>query len=205
MSAPDSERAKMRNSLQNLRLIIIDEISLVNADMLYQIHFRLSTEIFQNNLLFGGRSLVVLGDIMQLRPVTGSFVFSLTSNHKLRGSQLIDNLWERFKVINLKTNHLQGENRDYAQFLERIRLGDFTESDKALRRSRVFARDDKKIPIKDGLMVSGTNLIVNSWKFEANYSNCLFKAKTSIKNLFNSTLKAEPRSRTNPRRRHLDS
>ena len=163
MSAPDSERAKMRNSLPNLRLIIIDEISLVNASMLYQIHFRLSTEIFQNNLPFGGRSLVVLGDIMQLRPVTGNFVFSQPSNHKLRGAYLIDNLWERFKVVNLKTNHRQGENRDYADILERIRFGNVTESDKALFRSRVFARDDKKIPIKDGLMVSGTNLIVNSW------------------------------------------
>jgi hypothetical protein len=163
MSVPDKDRARMRNSLQNLKLIIIDEVSLVNADMLYQIHFRLSTEIFQNNLPFGGVSLVVLGDLMQLRPVTGNFVFALTSNHKLRSTQLIDNLWEKFEVITLKTNHRQGENKQYAEFLERVRFGRFTEDDKILLRSRVFARDDKKLPIKDALMVSGTNLVVNNW------------------------------------------
>ena len=166
MSAPDKDRARMRNSLQNLKLIIIDEVSLVNADMLYQIHFRLSRDIFQNNLPFGGVSLVVLGDLMQLRPVTGNFVFALTSNHKLRGSQLIDNLWEKFEVITLKTNHRQGENKQYAEFLERVRFGRFTEDDKMLLRTRVFSRDDKSLPIKDALMVSGTNMVVNKWNID---------------------------------------
>ena len=163
MPAKDMERAAMRNSLQNLKLIIIDEVSLVNADMLYQIHFRLARDIFQNNLPFGGISVVVLGDIMQLKPVTGPFVFELTSNHKLRGTQLIDNMWERFQVITLKTNHRQGENRDYANFLERVRFGKMTEDDKALLHSRVFARNDKNLPIKDGIMVSGTNQVVDNW------------------------------------------
>ena len=163
MRVPDKDRARMRGSLQTLKLIIIDEVSLVNADMLYQIHFRLSKDIFQNNLPFGGVSLVILGDLMQLRPVTGSFVFDLTSNHKLRGAQLIDNLWEKFEVINLKTNHRQGENKEYAEFLQRVRFGLYTEDDKTLLRTRVFARNDKSLPIKDALMVSGTNLVVNKW------------------------------------------
>ena len=131
--------------------------------MLYQIHFRLSRDIFQNHLPFGGISMVVLGDIMQLKPVTGPFVFELTSNHKLRGTQLIDNMWERFEVITLKTNHRQGANRDYADFLERVRFGKMTEDDKALLHSRVFARNDKNLPIKDGIMVSGTNQVVDNW------------------------------------------
>ena len=103
---------------------------------------------------------------MQLRPVTGSFVFDLTSNHKLRGAQLIDNLWEKFEVVTLKTNHRQGENKQYADFLERVRFGRFTEDDKMLLKSRVFKRDDKKLPIKNALMVSGTNMIGNKWNLD---------------------------------------
>ena len=56
-----------RKHLCNLKLIIIDEISLVKADMLYQLHTRLC-EIFQkrNNVPFANISIIAVGDLMQV-------------------------------------------------------------------------------------------------------------------------------------------
>ena len=56
-----------RKHLCNLKLIIIDEVSLVKADMLYQIHTRLC-EIFQKpkNVPFANISVVAVGDLMQV-------------------------------------------------------------------------------------------------------------------------------------------
>ena len=42
----DKTLAEKREMLANLKLIIIDEVSMVSADMLYKIHLRLK-EIFQ--------------------------------------------------------------------------------------------------------------------------------------------------------------
>ena len=52
LSLSDKLRDARRTTLQNLKVLIIDEISLVKSDILYQIHFRLMKDIFQNESLF---------------------------------------------------------------------------------------------------------------------------------------------------------
>ena len=76
----------------------------MKSDMLYQIYFRLAKDIFQNNLTYGGIAMVVLGDILQLKPPLGSFVFNEPRNEKSKMVHAIDPLWKRFEVITLKTN-----------------------------------------------------------------------------------------------------
>ena len=141
---------------------------MVKADLLYKIHCRLSTEIFVNELPFGGVAVVLLGDIMQLPPIgggEGNFVFSKTKNPDFHIGQLLNNLWEKLNVILLKTNHRQGEDKVYADFLNRVRLGGMTEEDKELLRGRTFQREDKCIP-KDALLVAPTNKVVNKYNAE---------------------------------------
>ena len=64
----DKKLAEFRNALADLKLIIIDEISLVKSDMLYQIHRRLC-EIFPecSKFPFGKRSVIAVGDLMQVK------------------------------------------------------------------------------------------------------------------------------------------
>ena len=166
-SLPDQTINALRNGLQNLRLLIIDEISMLKADMLYRIYFALFQQIFDNGKPFGGIAVVLLGDIMQLPPIraNGSFVFSKTSNKDFHARQEVDDLWMSFDVILLKTNHRQGEDREYADFLNRVRLGRMTEEDKHLLRDRTFHRDDDCIP-KDALLVAPTNAVVNKYNAE---------------------------------------
>ena len=56
-----------RNNLSDLKLIIIDEISLVNPDIMYLIHLRLG-EIWpeKKKLPFADVSVIAVGDLMQV-------------------------------------------------------------------------------------------------------------------------------------------
>ena len=51
-------------------MVIVDEISMVKADMLYQLDLRLQEIIEKVRTPFGGLSIIVFGDMMQLKPQT---------------------------------------------------------------------------------------------------------------------------------------
>jgi len=61
----------IRQTLKGLRLLLIDELSMVSSLTLMFIHLRL-TEIMPKNDLFGGISLVCFADFLQLPPVKGN-------------------------------------------------------------------------------------------------------------------------------------
>ena len=74
MPLSDKKLALFREMLSELQLIVIDEMSLLKADMLYCIHMRLC-EVFQSKDLFANKSIILVGDLLQLPPVKGKFVF----------------------------------------------------------------------------------------------------------------------------------
>ena len=157
----DKLRDLRRKQLKNIRLVIIDEISLVKSDMLYQIHFRL-IEILQNTLDFGNVAILALGDILQIKPPMGRMIFNEPYNHKSKMLWNISggNLWQKFSVITLKTNHRQGDDKSYADLLNRIRVGKHTDEDIKQLESRVFPRGSPELPM-DALVITGENRIVN--------------------------------------------
>ena len=55
--------------------VIVDEISMVKSDMLYQLDFRLQ-EIMQNQRPFGGISILVFGDLIYII----LFIIKITMN-----------------------------------------------------------------------------------------------------------------------------
>lgn len=64
----------LRVKLANLKLIIIDEISMMGSKIFEQIH-RSLCQVFRTKSEFGGRSVIVFGDFQQLRPVNDNYVF----------------------------------------------------------------------------------------------------------------------------------
>ena len=117
-------------------------------------------DIFQNDLPLGGISVFVLGDVLQIKPTLGSFIYAPPSDKRLKLYHAVENLWERFVVINLRTNHRQGDDKVYADLLNRLRIGEQTNDDVATLKTRVFKRGDKANP-KDAIYISGTNAVVN--------------------------------------------
>ena len=54
---------------------MIDEFSMLKADILYRIHLRLC-EITQSKENFGGIQVFLFGDPAQLKPIRGSYIFA---------------------------------------------------------------------------------------------------------------------------------
>ena len=72
--------------------------------MLYQLHFRLAREIMQGvDIPFRGVSVVLLGNLLQIKLVLRHFVFQSPNKKELELAYMMDNLIEKFKVITLKT------------------------------------------------------------------------------------------------------
>ena len=157
----DKKKAELRNNLADLKLVIIDEVSLVGADMLYRIHLRLCT-LFQTDemLPFANINIMLVGDLLQLPPVRANHVFREPKDDKLRACHdgLEKPLWEEFQPMILRHNHRQGENKEWAETLNRIREGIVTPEDEAILRERVTSH---KFLEEDALHTMYYNKVVN--------------------------------------------
>ena len=71
----DAGKAMFLDRLRHLRLLIIDEVSLLNAQQLNWLSTRLCELTGVKHRPFGGVSILVCGDLLQLPPVDGQPVF----------------------------------------------------------------------------------------------------------------------------------
>lgn len=97
----DSNRLNsLRTKLGGVKLISIDELSLVGNTMFsVQIDNRLK-DIYGSPLLFGVVSIIAIGDLFQLQPVMDDYIFN---DLKTEYGILAPSLWqELFKMFVLK-------------------------------------------------------------------------------------------------------
>jgi hypothetical protein len=99
----------LRKQLFELDVIIIDEVSMVSAELFNYVSSLLA-EVCSNGIAFGGKSVIVVGDLFQLPPVSGDPVFYAAC-------------WKSFYPLFLKTQHRQLHDYDFYQTLEKIRIG----------------------------------------------------------------------------------
>ena len=77
----------------------------------------------------GNVGIFVLGDLMQMCPISGRYIFLDPRNEQFLLFHELDPLWKKFQCINLEINHRQGEDKDYAEMLNLIRIGKETHDD----------------------------------------------------------------------------
>jgi len=125
-------------TIDRIRTIIIDEISMLRRDQFELIDIVLSS-IKDNPLPFGGVQMVLVGDFFQLPPVITSWEVSKYPD-LLSPFCFQSPLWKQagFKAFNLKTNYRQGEG-EFLDALEIIRTGKNTSETQALLGSRLNA------------------------------------------------------------------
>ena len=94
----DKMRRTLRNRLADLKVIIIDEISMVSNNLLYYIHLQLN-EIFGTTDIkpFAGLTILAVCDFFQLPSVRGSPVYAEYKNTW----QNLNSLWKLFKMFEL--------------------------------------------------------------------------------------------------------
>ena len=159
LSMPDKVREEKRVLFRKLKCVIVDEISMVSADLLYNLDLRLR-EITQVDKIMGGLAVFLFGDLFQLEPPKAYYVFKEPLNKEHAVAYHLRNLWRQFTVVHLEENHRQGEDKTYGDLLNRLRVGEHTEEDIELLRTRIVPEDDPAL--SDALHIYGTNAKVNS-------------------------------------------
>ena len=173
----DAKRAQ----LKHLIMLIIDEISMVSADMLYAIHSRLQDIKQVYDLPFGGVAVLVFGDLMQLRPVMAKWIFEEPKCRKYVDSIYeTEPLWPMFDSIVLEINHRQGEDKAYAELLNRLRVARHTEEDIAVLESRVRPAGHRDLQ-DAALYIGGKKRFVSQMNTE--YVNSLPGEMITLKSL----------------------
>ena len=122
----DQKRTQMRLSLSELKLLVVDEISMVSNTALHHIHQRLK-EIFatSDSQLFAGLSVIALDDLYQLPPIQRKPVFEDYKNDALN----LYHPWHVFKMIELTEIMRQKDDQPFIEQLNRFRTGSQTNED----------------------------------------------------------------------------
>jgi len=133
----------IRQTLKGLRLLLIDELSMVSSLTLMFIHLRL-TEIMSKNDLFGGISLVCFADFLQLPPVKGNQPFVKVTDMEAKqrlGSIASFDIWKAFSYDELTINMRQSGDTSYAQILSEVRIGHVSSEGHRLLCERIIANN----------------------------------------------------------------
>ena len=154
MYLSDKARDLKRALLQNLKVVIIDEISMVKSDLLYQLDLRLREVMERPSEVFGGIAIFCFGDL--LKPVKAPYVFEQPKCKNYAVTHALEPLWHTFRPINLVQNHRQGNDKTYADILNRIRTGNVTDADCNQLEERVRDINHQDIP-SDAMYVTCTN------------------------------------------------
>ena len=144
----------LRNCLGRLRVLVIDEVSMVGAQMISQIDRRLR-QIKSSDKLFGGVCVLAVGDLYQLPPVKQKAVFAVPTSGMLAlyGSPWLDNV----RMIEL-TQNMRQKDTLFSEILGRVRIGAVSKNDEQILMGRVIAvpRGHAEYP-HDVLHVFATN------------------------------------------------
>lgn len=137
--------------LKNMDVLIIDEISMVSADIFDKIDKILRIVCKKEDRPFGGKQVLVFGDLFQLPPVVGREEEKYLKN-KYGGIFFFDSAAYKnsgFSYVELRTNHRQKSDRKFFEILNKIREGSVTADDIALINERyVEDPDDLRRVIK---------------------------------------------------------
>ena len=123
--ALDSDRLDtVRAKLRNLKVLFIDEISMVGSGMINFLNLRLQ-QIMGSKEPFGGITVITVGDLFQLKPVFDRWIFE---NPNTSYGSLGSNLWaDFFTLFELTDIVRQKDDKLFAELLNRLREGKHSE------------------------------------------------------------------------------
>ena len=85
--------------MKNLKMVIIDEVSMVKADILYQLDLRLQEITEKVGVPFGGLAIFAFGDMMQLKPCMGHFICDEPINREFKITHALKPRWPMFQSL----------------------------------------------------------------------------------------------------------
>lgn len=120
---------RVQENLRKKDILLVDEISMIGERLFRFIDYHLRTAR-ENDSVFGGMQVIVVGDFLQLEPVTEK---GEESKYAFESE-----VWEqaKFVTINLE-NVMRQEDEEFVSLLSRVRKGDMTDEDYELLMKKV--------------------------------------------------------------------
>jgi hypothetical protein len=101
--------------------------------------------------------LFCFGDLLQIKPVKGRYIFQEPKCDDFKLANAVKPHWNCFRIINLEENHRQGNDKGYAEILNRIRIGEQTDEDMIGLEKRVRPKNHPDLKDKDAMYLFGKN------------------------------------------------
>lgn len=148
--------------IKELELIIIDEISMVRADILDFVDKVLRVYSGNMRVPFGGKQLLLVGDIFQLEPVVTSDMRDVLRVYYPNSYFFSAKVFGELSLVQIELRKVyRQQNAEFVAMLDRFRTGTPSPHDMALLNSRV--RPDARHGGKDFVMTLATRRdMVNS-------------------------------------------
>jgi hypothetical protein len=124
-----SQRLKQerRQLMIEMEILIIDEISMVRADILDAIDFTLR-RIRKNQLPFGGLQLLVIGDLFQLAPVTKEKDWQVLSKFYKSPFFFDSHSWQALSAITIELKKVyRQQDEGFISILNAVRMGSISD------------------------------------------------------------------------------
>ena len=134
--------SEQRKLIREIELIIIDEISMVRADIIDFIDkvLRIYT---RNNEPFGGKQLLLVGDIYQLEPVLKEEDRQLMYPFYPSAYFFNAKVWQNIQLVSIELIKVyRQKDNDFIAMLDRIRQNCSTSQDLAALNARVKSNED---------------------------------------------------------------
>lgn len=113
--------------IKSLDLIIIDEISMVRADLLDGID-QVMRRYKNRNKVFGGAQVLMIGDLQQLAPVVKPNEWSLLQNYYDTVYFFSSKAYQEANVVSIELKHIyRQKNDDFIKILNEIRNDNLSE------------------------------------------------------------------------------
>lgn len=149
VSTPEKLRKRMKYSanfvkmLKRLDVIIIDEVSMVRADTIDFIDRLLRLYCGKRNLPFGGKQMLLVGDVFQLEPVITGDMYDALSHEYTDGMYFFNaNVFKQMSLVSIElTKSYRQSDLDFISLLDRIRIGRPTAADLAALNAKVMPDD----------------------------------------------------------------
>ena len=126
--------------LQSLELIIIDEISMVRADIIDFIDRILRTYTHNFRQPFGGKQLLFIGDVFQLEPVVKTDERDILSRFYPSPYFFSARVFRQMELVSIElTKVYRQQDARFIAVLDRIRTNRFSPADLSLLNSRAVA------------------------------------------------------------------
>jgi ATP-dependent exoDNAse (exonuclease V) alpha subunit len=152
-----------RQIINNVNTIVIDEISMVRVDLMRAIDRKLRVATNEFNIPFGGKQIVMFGDVLQLPPVCKSGELKRYFDDTFGGSFFFNapvfKHYELFdKTHELSTVHRQKDHK-FIEILDAMRNGTITDAQLAEINARVLKNGE--LPPQPYITLTGTNAVAS--------------------------------------------